>query len=86
MDDDQDPSECVHAQCDEALFSLCVRILDGDSHRVTEGLFGVGEADLALDGSNSMSIEALCIHYTYSQSVARHLRDTRNSKPQAANP
>ena len=48
MDDDQDPSECVHAQSDEALFSLCVRILDGDSHRVTEGLFGVGEADLVL--------------------------------------
>ncbi|KFB75903.1 MAG: hypothetical protein AW06_003070 [Candidatus Accumulibacter cognatus] len=68
MDDDHDPSECVLAQRDEALFSLCVRILDGDSHRVTEGLFGMGEADLglarldlALDGSNSMSIEALCI-------------------------
>ena len=46
MDDDQNPSECVHAQRHEALFSLCVRIFDGHSHRVTKHLLGMGEADL----------------------------------------
>ena len=90
MDDDQDPSECVHAQRHEALFSLCVRIFDGHSHWVTKHLLGMGEADLVFGqvgpalGGVELDVPRLIMLTLCIESIATSYRPKQRSEPAGA--
>jgi hypothetical protein len=74
VNDDQNPTQSIHSQGDEALFTRRVWVFDRERHRVAKRLFGVAKTDAVLPevGQRFGRVEleahvALCIPNAYWQ-------------------